>query len=212
MSAQLSDKQRSFLNFLEDWIDRTGRAPSLRQAAQALGISHAAVAQYLRVLEEKGLLRREGRYSRRISLLNRAGRAGAGERSREVPVIGRIAAGLPMYAQPEWEGTVVVDRSLFKSPSLFALRIKGDSMIRAGIRDGDMAICEPRQFARNGEIVVALLDGEEATVKRFFLGPEQVELRPENSDYEPEFYDFDRILIQGKVVGLIRGPEGMAIS
>jgi len=212
MGVQLSDKQQSFLTFLEDWIDRAGRAPSLRQAAQALGISHAAVAQYLRTLEEKGCLQREGRYSRRIRLLHRPGRAAAGERGREVPVIGRIAAGLPMYAQPEWEGSVVVDRSLFKSPDLFALRIKGDSMVQAGIRDGDMAICEPRQFARNGEIVVALLDGQEATVKRFYLRPTQVELRPENSGYEPRLYDFDRVLVQGKVVGLIRGPEGMAIS
>jgi len=82
-------------------------------------------------------------------------------------------------------------------------------MIRAGILDGDLAVCQPRQFARNGEIVVALLDNEEATVKRFFLHSDRVELRPENTSYQPKSYGFDRILVQGKVIGIVRGPEQM---
>ena len=82
-------------------------------------------------------------------------------------------------------------------------------MIDAGIRDGDIVICEPRQFARNGEIVVALIDGEEATVKRFYLREDHVALHPENPEYSIQKYDFSEILIQGKVIGLSRGPEGM---
>ncbi|MEW6262101.1 MAG: transcriptional repressor LexA [Thermodesulfobacteriota bacterium] len=210
MPPELSEKQRAFLEYLEREMDRRGQAPSLRRAAADLGISHAAVVQYLKALEEKGFLKRDGRYSRRLHLLNRAGQAAGRHRWREVPVIGRIAAGLPMYAQPEWEGTLVVDAEIYRAPILFALRVKGDSMQGAGILDGDVVICEPRQFARNGEIVVALLGGEEATVKRFFLKGGRIELRPENSRYDSRFYDFGEVLIQGKVVGLERGPEQAA--
>ena len=209
-TSDLTEKQNAFLEYLKREITRAGRAPSLRQAAADLGISHAAVRQYLNVLEEKGFLRREGRYSRTIYILNRAGEVAGGQRWREVPIIGRIAAGLPMYAQQEWDGALVVDASVYRAPNLFALRIKGDSMIEAGILDGDLAICEPRQYASNGEIVVALINGEEATVKRFFLREDGVELRPENRDYEPRVYGFGEILIQGKVIGLERGPEQTA--
>lgn len=210
MPVELSPKQRIFLEYLEKEIARRGKAPSLRAAAEALGVSHAAVSQYLRILEEKGYVRREGRYSRDIYLLNPAGGVSARQRGREVPIIGRVAAGLPMYAQQEWDGTLVVDAEVYRQPNLFALRIRGDSMIEAGILDGDVAICEPRQYARNGEIVVALLGGEEATVKRFFLHEDRIELRPENRNMEAKFYDFGDVLIQGRVVGLERGPEQIA--
>ncbi|MBU2552323.1 MAG: transcriptional repressor LexA [Proteobacteria bacterium] len=210
MLPELPEKQLAFLKFLEDEIARRGRAPSLRRAAAVLGVSHSAVLQYLRALEEKGYVRREGRYSRRIHLLNRAGQTAAVQRWREVPIVGRIAAGLPMYAQQEWDGTRVVDATVYRGANLFALRVRGDSMIEAGILDGDLVICEPRQYARDGEIVVALLHDEEATVKRFFLRGDRVELRPENRDYESGFYEFGEVLIQGRVVGLERSPEQVA--
>lgn len=210
MSTELTEKQRFFLEYLQKEIHDLGRTPSLRQAAADLGVSHSAVVQYLKALEEKGYVRREGRYSRNLQLLDPAREVVAGRRWREVPIIGRIAAGLPMYAQQEWEGTLVLDASRYRGPNLFALRIKGDSMVEAGILDGDLAICEPRQFARNGEIIVALIDNEEATVKRFFLGEERIELRPENKNYQPRFYEFDRVLVQGKIIGLERGPEQAA--
>ena len=210
MQPDLTDKQRSFLEYLEGEVARAGRAPSLRRAAADLGISHSAVGQYLKVLADKGYLRRDGRYSRDIYLLNRTREVKAAQRWREVPVIGRIAAGLPMYAQQEWDGTLVVDAAVYRAPVLFALRIKGDSMVEAGILDGDLVICEPRQFARDGEIVAVLIGGEEATVKRFFLHPDHVELRPENRRYSPQRYGFDEILVQGKVIGLERRPEQWA--
>jgi len=209
MPPELSEKQRGFLAYLEQEIDRRGGAPSLRQAAAALGLSHAAVAQYFQVLEEKGCLKREGRYSRKVHLLNRPDRAEAGRRSRAVPIIGRIAAGLPMYAQQEWEGTLVVDASIYRGPNLFALRVRGDSMSGVGVLDGDLAVCEPRQYARDGEIVVALIGGEEATVKRFFIREDRIELRPENPGYEAKFYGLGEVLVQGKVIGIHRGPDQM---
>ena len=209
MQPQLTQKQQRFLDYLQGAIAKSGLCPSLRQAAADLGVSHAAVAQMLRALEEKGYVRREGRYSRKVYLLNRAREAAPFQRWREVPIIGRVTAGLPMYAQTEWEGSVVLDAAVYRSQNLFALRVRGDSMKAAGILSGDLAICEPRQYARNGEIVVALINSEEATVKRFFLHDDHIELRPENPDYTSMRYGFDEVLVQGKIIGIHRGPEGI---
>jgi len=209
MQLQLTPKQQRFLDYLQRAIARTGQCPSLRQAATDLGISHAAIAQFFHVLEEKGYLKREGRYSRKVYLLNRTRETAALQRWREIPVIGRVTAGLPMYAQTEWDGSIVLDAAVYRSQNLFALRVKGDSMKNAGILSGDLAICEPRQYAQNGEIVVALINSEEATVKRFFLRDDHIELRPENADYSPMHYGFGEVLVQGKIIGIHRGPEGV---
>ncbi len=209
MKSQLTSRQMQVLEYLRERIAGHGFPPSLRQAAQDLGISHTAVAQTLKRLEEKGFLRREGRYSRSLYLVNRAGRDAGLQRWREVPVIGRITAGIPIYAQQEWDESIVVDAGLYKEENLFALRVKGDSMLNAGILHGDLAICRPRQYAADGEIVVALIRGEEATVKKFFLRRDHIVLRPENPDYEDIRCSFDEVLVQGKVVGIQRGPDVM---
>lgn len=212
MREELTTRQLELLTYLECELKRHRRIPSLRNAGADLGISHAAVLQLLKTLEDKRYVRREGPYSRTVHLLNRAGEAIAEHRSREIPIIGRIAAGLPIYAQQEWAGTLVVDAAMYRKPDLFALRIKGDSMREAGILDGDLVICEPRQFAEDGEIVVALVHSENATVKRFYLHKNQIELRPANKKFKPTFFGFDEILIQGKVVGVQRGPESVINS
>ena len=209
MQPSLTEKQQRVLDYLQHEIAGSGQAPSLRQAATDLGVSHAAIAQILKTLEEKGYLKREGRYSRTIYLLNQAREPAALQRWREIPIIGRVTAGLPMYAQTEWDGSTVLDATVFRGQNLFALRIQGDSMKDAGILDGDLAICEPRQYAQNGEIVVALINNEEATVKRFFLRKTHIELRPENTDYPSLRYGFSDVLIQGNVVGIQRGPGGI---
>jgi repressor LexA len=200
----LTAKQQCLLAYLEREIRNRGRAPSLREAAGVLGVSHAAVAQSMKALEAKGVIRRDGRYSRTVYLLNRTRETSAVQCWQEIPVIGRITAGMPMYAQQEWDGSVVVDAGLFPGANLFALRVKGDSMQEAGILDGDLAICEPRQYAGNGEIVVALINQEEATVKRFHLAGDQIELHPANKAYTVMRYTFDQVLIQGKVIGIQR--------
>ncbi len=204
---ELTFKQKRLLQYLQDAVDRHGRTPSLRQIAAELEISHAAVAQMLKTLEEKGLLRRDGRYSRTLYLLNQVRQTAAAQRWREIPVIGRVTAGLPLYAQPEWEEAVVLDGSVFKGEHLFALRVRGDSMIAAGILENDLAICEARPYAQNGDIVVALVRSEEATIKRFFRHSGHIELRPENPRYDAMRYGFDEIQVQGKVIGIQRGPE-----
>ena len=207
MQPRLTQKQAAFLTYLQETIARTGNAPSLREAAADLGVSHTAVSQMIKSLEEKGMIRREGRYSRTIHLLNRWRETAGLMRWTEVPIVGSIAAGLPLYAQQEWDGSVIVDAGIHRGRHLFALRVKGDSMKGAAILHGDLVICEPRQYAENGEIVVALIHQEEATVKRFFRHDDHIELRPENPDYRPMTYGFDAVLVQGKVVGLHRGPE-----
>lgn len=209
MRQPLTKRQHDFLKYLKKTIAREGNAPSLRVAAEALGVSHMAVAQQIRTLEAKGYIRRERRYGRAIHLVEGAFMDGgeAAGRGRVVPIVGKIAAGLPLYAQQEWAGQIVVDGSHYAATALFALRVQGDSMVQAGILDGDLVICEPRQFAVNGEIVVALVRGEEATVKRFFQQKERIELRPANDALATLFFDPGEVLIQGKVIGLHRGPE-----
>jgi repressor LexA len=207
MQPTLTPKQQRFYNYLENAISRNGQTPSLRQAAADKGVSHGAISQLVRALEQKEVVRRDGRYSRTIHLLNRSGETAGAMRWVEVPVIGRIAAGLPLYAQQEWDGSVVVDGALYQGAHLFALRVKGDSMKEAAIIDGDLVICEPRQYAEDGEIVVALINQEEATVKRFFQHRDHIELRPENRAYRPIICRFNEVLIQGKVVGLVRAKK-----
>ena len=209
MQSQMTPKQQQFLDYFQHELMNSGQAPSLRQAATDLGVSHAAIAQIIKALEEKGYVKREGRYSRTVHLLNRTRQTAALQRWREIPIIGRVTAGLPMYAQTEWDGTTVLDAAIFRGQNLFALRVKGDSMKDAGILDGDLAICEPRQYAQNSEIVVALIHNEEATVKRFYLRKNHIELRPENTNFSVMHYEFGEVMIQGKVIGIQRGPEGI---
>ena len=207
MQPDLTPKQRTFLNYLEKQIIQTGKAPSLRQAAADMTVSHAAISQIIKALEEKGVLKREGRYSRTIHLLNHTGSPTGAMRWLEVPIIGNIAAGLPLYAQQQWDGTLVIDASVYRGKNLFALKVKGNSMKNAAILDGDLVICEPRQFAENNEIIVALIHQEEATIKRFFIKEKKIELRPESPDYKTVVYDFNEVLVQGKVIGVQRGPD-----
>ena len=204
---ELTEKQKYFFEYLTERIAEDGRAPSLRQAALDMGVSHTAVAQLMAQLERKGMLEREGYYGRTVRLFSKPREQQQGGRGRALPVIGQVTAGLPMYAQQEWEGTVIVDNSLFVGENLFCLRIRGESMRDAGILDGDLVVCEPRQYAENGEIVAVLIKGEEATVKRFFLYSDHIELHPANKDFQVICYPFSEVLVQGKVAGVIRGKN-----
>ncbi len=204
---ELTDKQQQLLDYLTERMDGEGRIPTLRQTAADLGVSHTAVAQLMSQLEKKNVLEREGYYGRTIQLYPGPREVTRSLPGRELPIVGQITAGLPMYAQQEWEGTVVVDSSVFPGDNLFCLRIKGQSMRDAGILDGDLVVCEPRQYAENGEVVAVLIKGEEATVKRFFRYADHIELRPANDDYQIMCYPFSELLVQGKVVGVIRGKH-----
>ena len=207
MSFDLTPKQQRALDYFEQEIKQRGRAPSLRQAAADMGISHTAVAQFIQALESKGLLRRSGRYGRIIEMMHPDRMPSSDDNWRKVPIVGKINAGLPLFAQQEWGGALIVDGNIYKAQNLFGLRVNGDSMKNAGILDKDVVICEPRQYAQDGEIIVALINHEEATVKRIFLKKNHIELRPENKAYKPVKYGFGEVMIQGKVVGVQRGPD-----
>lgn len=161
------------------------------------------VRQHLRLIEKKGFLRIDPGKARGIEVVTQFGGVSY-ENGIEVPLIGRVAAGTPIVAEENIEGTITLDRTLFKGDGLFSLRVKGDSMRDIGVFDGDIAVVKQQQNASNGEVVVAIVDGE-ATLKRFFKKNDAIVLHAEN----PEFNDImvtstRNVLIAGRLVGVIR--------
>jgi len=179
-----------------------GKPPTMREIGDHFGRASSSVFEVITALERKGFLTRSERLSRGITLTPKAG---AGRRDIvNVPIVGHIAAGQPILATENLEGTVPVDRRLAAGRELFALRVHGDSMTGAGILDGDLVIAAQQQDAQNGDVVVALVD-DEATVKRFHRQRDgSVELRPENPDHKPIIIKRPPFMVQGKVVAVHR--------
>jgi len=210
-----TDRSRQVYDFVRAYTARHGYAPKLREIADHLGIaSRGVVHRHLRALEEEGFIRIEPDRARGIRLSK--GRAAATRPFRvpgsvsapslahfSLPLLGRIAAGRPIEAIP---GEDEIDLSeFFVNRDRFVLRVQGDSMIEDGILDGDMVIVEKRETAENGEIVVALIDGIEATLKRLQKNRDgSVTLRPANGHMPPMRYPAARVRIQGVVVGQFR--------
>ena len=192
------------LDYIERETSSTGVPPSIRQIGTALGISSTnGVRLHLQALQKKGYIRRSQRTSRGIVSLDRLSNAASPTRSTtvDVPILGRVAAGTPIMAAENHEGSLTLDASLLKNQESFALRVNGDSMINAGILDGDIVVVRLQQGADNGDIVVALM-GEEATVKRFYREKDTIRLQPENSTMPPIFST--NVDICGKVIALVR--------
>ena len=192
------------LDYIERETSSTGVPPSIRQIGTALGISSTnGVRLHLQALQKKGYIRRSQRTSRGIVSLNRLSAAASPSRSTtvDIPILGRVAAGTPIMAAENHEGSLTLDATLIKNQESFALRVNGDSMINAGILDGDIVVVRLQQGADNGDIVVARV-GEEATVKRFYREQDAIRLQPENPSLTP-IYSTD-VEICGKVVALVR--------
>ena len=192
------------LDYIERETGSTGVPPSIRQIGTALGISSTnGVRLHLQALQKKGYIRRSQRTSRGIVSLNRLSTAASPSRSTtvDIPILGRVAAGTPIMAAENHEGSLTLDASLIKNQESFALRVNGDSMINAGILDGDIVVVRLQQGADNGDIVVARM-GEEATVKRFYREKDAIRLQPENPSLTP-IYSTD-VEICGKVIALVR--------
>jgi repressor LexA len=204
---ELTARQREVLDFIRSFTDREGVPPTVREIGARFNVTPRAAFDHLAALERKGHLERRtagGRQSR--SLVPKA--RGMRDRWILVPILGRVAAGRPLLAEENWDGTLPIAPGTLSSRAedVFALRVRGDSMIDAHILDGDLVVVRRQDSARSGEIVVALLEGE-ATVKRFVPDGEVIVLKPENPAMAPIVVssaaaDF-RIL--GKVVGLVRG-------
>lgn len=208
---ELTGRQQEVLGFIRTFTARHGVPPTVREIGERFRFTPRAAFDHLRALERKGALQRRpsaGRTSRALTLTA----AAAGEH-RGVPVLGRIAAGRPLLAAEHREGELPVAPSAFRggSEDLFALRVRGDSMIGAHICDGDLVVVRRQDTAQPQDIVVALLDspdGEgEATVKRFLRDGDRIVLKPENPALEPLVIDPGRrpVRILGKVIGLLRG-------
>jgi len=174
------------------------RVPSVREICAVTGLkSTSTVHLHLKTLEEKGLIERD-------KGLNRCIRLSGSEKSSQVPIMGRVTAGMPILAVEDIEGYVPVSESLRRGRELFALRVCGESMINAGILDGDIAVVHRTPVAENGDIVVALIE-DEATVKRFYKENGHFRLQPENDAFEPIIVD--EVVLLGKVVAIYRNFE-----
>ena len=197
----VSSRQRQILEFIEKSIAERGYPPSVREIGQAVGLaSSSTVHAHLTALERKGLIRRDPTKPRAIEVLNDEAWMRR-EHLVPVPVLGQVTAGKPILAVENIEETYPLPFDLVRDEDVFMLRVRGDSMIEAGILEGDLVLVRQQDHADNGDIVVALL-GDEATVKRFFREKDYVRLQPENPYMEPIIFKDVRVL--GKVIGLYR--------
>lgn len=197
--ASLTPKQLRILTFIRDFSNARGYAPTMQELANEFGVSKVTVFEHIAALQRKGLLKRSRHKARSLQLSDDI--EFPDERPTRLPLAGTIAAGLPIEAVEERE---VLDlEEAFVSPhGCYVLRVKGDSMLGDQICDGDYVIVERRENARDGEMVVALVDGEEATLKRIYRTPDGVRLQASNPAYEPIFAKDVRV--QGVVVGVMR--------
>ena len=204
----VSDRQRAILEFLQEYVDQHGYPPTVREIGEAVGLrSPSTVHAHLAHLERAGLLRRDPTKPRAIELTDRRRHEQTqGPEVLRLPLVGQIAAGGPLLAEQNVEDYLAVPETLSAGGEEFLLRVKGDSMVNAGILDGDIVVVQRRQDARNGEIVVALAGddelADEATVKRFFREDGRIRLQPENDALDPIFAEYVQIL--GAVTGVFR--------
>ncbi len=212
MSKDLTERQDSILNFIKQFIQETGYPPTLREIGKNFGISSTfGVKRHLEALVKKGFLNIESNASRGITLLrnemdiDNSFSASNDDLFIKLPVVGRVAAGSPILAVENIESSIVIDSSYLKNAeNAFALRVQGDSMINAGIKEGDLVIVSPEENPKNGDIIVAMLE-DEATVKRLQIRRKEVTLIPENDNYDPiTVKDKETFKIIGKIKGVVR--------
>jgi repressor LexA len=200
MLPSLTARQKAIYDFLLKTIREKGFAPSIPEIGKQFKIASTnGVSDHLKALEKKGYIRRVGK--RAIEVVNALGKA-ALTATREVPVLGKIAAGKPFLSEENIEGLLGIPEDM-GSGKRFALQVKGDSMIGAGILDGDKVIVKQQGTAENGEIVCAIINGE-ATLKRFFKKEGVITLKAENEKYAPIIVSEGEFRIAGRVVGLLR--------
>lgn len=210
-NSDLTKRQRKIFEFILSNIEKFGYPPSIPEVQKKFSFkSPNAVKDHLEALVRKGYIARRPHKSRGIEILNRVhpkrDNSSINDSTIEVPIVGRVSAGIPILAQENIEGTIFVDKSIVpNAKDIFALRVKGDSMINAGIFDGDFVLVHQQPVAEQGEAVIALIE-DEATVKRFYKEKGMIKLQPENDTMKPIIIDpkEKRISIIGKVKGVIR--------
>ncbi|MCI8983161.1 MAG: transcriptional repressor LexA [Hungatella sp.] len=199
--GKITPKQQQILEYIKESILRKGYPPSVREICEAVGLkSTSSVHSHLEALERNGYIRRDPTKPRTIEIIDDCFNLSRRELVN-VPMIGTVAAGQPILAEENIENYFPIPVELLPNQQTFMLRVKGESMINAGILSGDQILVKQQEYARNGEIVVALV-GDSATVKRFFKERGHYRLQPENDELEPIIVDEVKIL--GVVVGLVR--------
>lgn len=192
-----SPNQQRILDFIKSEIELKGYPPSVREICAAVGLkSTSTVHAHLNSLEKQGLIRRDSTKPRALEVLD-----GSHQRGRSVPLIGRVTAGQPILAIENIEDYLVLPQSMLGGDDIFCLRVQGESMIEAGILDGDIVVLRQQDTAENGEIVVAMVD-DEATLKRIFYEDDRVRLQPENAAMAPIYAD--TVTVLGKLIALFR--------
>jgi repressor LexA len=196
----LTKRQREILDYLNDFIQQHGYAPSLEEIGRRFQLSSlATVHKHLTNLQEKGFIRRAWNRSRSVELV----RVGTSGRSVDLPLLGYVAAGVPIEAIAGNE-TIAVPEDLVGKRDTYVLRVRGDSMIEEQIRDGDFVIVEDRKTVTNGEMVIALLHGSDVTLKKFYRENGHVRLEPANPLMKPLIVPADTVVVQGVVIGVMR--------
>jgi len=200
MRKKLTIRQQKILDFIVTYIKDVGYPPTIRDIARDFKMSSKGAYDHLVAIEKKGYIRRDPTKPRAIELLDFIHRD-SHDSVISIPVVGRVAAGEPLLATQNIERTISVSSDMIRTEDPFALRVKGDSMIGAGILEDDYVIVRQQQSAEQGDIVVALI-GDEATVKRFYKENKHVRLQPENPSMNPIIVE--DVMILGKVIGLFR--------
>ncbi len=196
----VTKRQKEILDFITGFIQQRGYAPSLQEIGSRFGLSSlATVHKHLSRLEEKGLIRRSYNRGRSIELVP----VNMTVEAVELPLLGLVAAGKPIEAVPEKE-TIAVPANMVGRRSTYVLQVKGDSMLDEQIRDGDYVVVEERTTAENGETVIALLKGEEVTLKKFYRENGYIRLQPANPAMKPIRVKEEDLRIQGIVIGVLR--------
>ena len=206
MPKDLTARQREIFNFIKNMVGSKGRPPSIREIGEHFKIhSTNGVRAVLEALERKGYIRRDRYTSRGIELLKEAFDTALSGRYREVFWVGNVAAGTPVWAEQNIQGSFLLDREFIPGEEVFSLRVNGNSMIDAGIYDGDYVLVRRQETASPGDVVVAQI-GDEATVKRFYPERRRVRLEAANPEYGPIIVERDTpgFNIAGKVIGLLR--------
>ena len=213
VNRELTKKQQRVLHFLEKFIQQHGFPPTVREIAYHLGMSgpHSA-KRFLDMLQEKGFIRRLAKSSRAIEIVHFSTTPSSSP-VRMVPLIGRVRAGKPLLAEENIETTLALDKHFARWNNVFLLRVVGESMVEAHIKDGDLALVKTQPTVDNGEIAVILID-DEATIKRFFKYDNTNHLEPANPRMKPIIINpgDSEVTIVGKVVGILRNIDGSTIQ
>ena len=202
-NREITPRQREIYNYIVSFIQENGYPPTIEEIGQASGIKWpTAIADHLKALEKKNYIERIPGISRGIKLVEKLVEKYI-RPTTQVPILGTIPAGLPLLAEENITGQLPVPQDVLGSAESFALQVQGNSMIDAGIHDGDYVIAKCQSTAENGDIVVALI-GDEATVKYFYKEENKIRLQPANIEFSPMIYELDEVIIQGKVVAVYR--------